>query len=117
MKTKKEKLEIVQAVLVALLSLFTGFQNRLQFPFIGIINILLGIILIIGIIAFVKKKAHLNIKAVALATEAFSLLFAAYMYFSNGKQYLPYAFLLAALLCLAGVFIMLKKAKINPGTS
>ena len=44
-----------------------------------------------------------------ITLEGIALLLTSYIYFSKGKEYLPYAILLAAVLCFIGAVIIFRK--------
>ena len=106
---KRKKIETIQGILLSLLLISTGSQNWESYPVISWMNIIFGFGLLIYSILFIRKGRNSLFKIVMITLEGIALLLTAYIYFSKGKEYLPYAILLAAVLCFIGAVIIFRK--------
>ncbi|MDR5590903.1 hypothetical protein [Christiangramia sp. SM2212] len=108
--SRDQKLKILQAGLIAFISVTTGFSNLNNHFQIGLSNIVLGLILL-GFIMISLKKPGLNLHLVLLAFEVLSLASVAYLYYENGYKYLQYLFALASLGCVIAIILKIRKQR------
>lgn len=79
-------------------------------------NILGGLMLLFGIIVFayfiytvLKKKENKTMHILILLFEALVSLFIAYIFFEDGKKYVQYGFILAAIGFLISTFVVIRQ--------
>lgn len=103
---RKAKLEIVQGILLSLLLVLTGVQNYQEYPVISWTIALFGLGLFVYSVFLVRKGSNSQFKVVMISLEGLALVLTSYIYFSEGKKYLPYAILLAAAICFVGAVVL-----------
>lgn len=108
---RRTRLETLQGVLLSLLLILTGVQNFEGYPVMSSMVGLFGIALFAYSIFLVRRGRDSLFKVVMISLEGLALVLTAYIYFSEGKVYLPYAILLAAIICFIGAVILNNKRK------
>lgn len=98
MKIKKRLLAIHHFI-VSIILMTKGFDKiQHHHSFIGWTILLLGIIVLIYFIFLkVSKKSHTTIGLVVHFFESIALFFTTYVYFQEGKTFLPYITLIAGI--------------------
>jgi CHASE2 domain-containing sensor protein len=95
----KERLPFIHHMFIAIIAITSGL-NKIDSPYssIGWLLVVLGaVVLGYFVYTLVTKRLNRSIRPVILGVECTAMLCASYMYFAEGKQFLPYATLLAAL--------------------
>lgn len=109
----KSKLLSIHHFIVSVILISKGF-NKIQHhhSFIGWTILLLGII-VLSYFIFVKltKKPHSTLEVIIHFFESMALFLTSYIYFQDGKSFLPYVTLIAGIGFLVATFIHLKGHK------
>ena len=109
----KSKLLSIHHFIVSVILISKGF-NKIQHhhSFIGWTILLLGII-VLSYFIFVKlvKKPHSTLDVIIHFFESMALFLTSYIYFQDGKSFLPYVTLIAGIGFLVATFIHLKGHK------
>ena len=109
----KEKLLSIQHLLVALILMTKGFDKvEHHHSFAGWTILIFGIV-ILGYFIFIKltKKKHSFLEPTIHLFESIALFFTTYVYFKEGKTFLPYLTLIAGIGFLIAVILYLIKQK------
>jgi len=109
----KSKLLSIHHFIVSVILISKGF-NKIQHhhSFIGWTILPLGII-VLSYFIFVKlvKKPHSTLDVIIHFFESMALFLTSYIYFQDGKSFLPYVTLIAGIGFLVATFIHLKGHK------
>ncbi|HVF96860.1 MAG TPA: hypothetical protein VM871_06055, partial [Flavisolibacter sp.] len=89
-----------------------GVDKISYHAFVGCLILLFGLVILSYFIYTVIKKQHgQHLELVVRWFEALVALFMAYIFFSEGRTLLPFAFLLAAIGFFISIYVFGKKAK------
>ncbi|UJH92326.1 hypothetical protein LZ575_07290 [Antarcticibacterium sp. 1MA-6-2] len=112
MKSRLKKPVKIQTVLAGLLLILNGNSVLDKFPAISITLFILGGVLLVYVFAVsLKIPQDSIIKPLVIFLEGIGFLATSYVFFKLGKIYLPYGYLLAALICFFGVVIIGRRMK------
>lgn len=112
MKTKKFKPEKIQTILAGFLLILNGNSVLDLFPAVSIGLFILGGILLLYVFAVsINISQDPVIKPLIIFLEGLGFLATSFIFFKLGKTYLPYGYLLAALICFFGVTLILRRNK------
>ena len=112
MAGKKQLLHSIHHFLSGTVLIIKGVDKITHHAFIGSLLLLFGVVILTFFIYTLIKKQHgENLELVVRWFEALVALFMAYIFFSEGRTLLPYAFLLAAIGFFISIYVFRKKAK------
>jgi hypothetical protein len=112
MKNRKHILESFHFFLIGFLITTEGFEELHSHAIIGTFMLLFGITLLIYFVYVqIKKKQGFILKVIAHLFEAVVLLFTSYILFKEGKTYVPYINLAAAMGMFASIIILFYRRK------
>jgi hypothetical protein len=109
----KSKLLSIHHFIVSVILISKGFGKiQHHHSFIGWTILLLGII-VLSYFIFLKlaKKPHSTLEVIIHFFESMALFLTSYIYFQDGKSFLPYVTLIAGIGFLVATFIHLKGHK------
>ncbi len=109
----KKQLLSIHHFVVAVILLTKGFDKiQHHHSFIGWTILLLGII-VLSYFIYIKlsKKAHSSLELIIHFFESVALFLTSYVYFQEGKSFLPYVTLIAGIGFLIATFVHLKGHK------
>lgn len=110
MKSRLLKPEKIQTVLAGFLLILNGNSVLDEFPAASITLFILGGVLLLYVFAVsLKIPKDPIIKPLVIFLEGIGFLATAYILFKLDKIYLPYGYLLAALICFFGVLIIRRR--------
>jgi TRAP-type uncharacterized transport system fused permease subunit len=112
MEGKKHLLHSVHHLLTGAILVIKGIDKISHHAFIGSLFLLFGV-LILGFFFYSLSRKHLSgrLELMVRWFEAFVCLFTAYIFFTEGKTLLPYAFLLAAIGFFISIYVFHKQQK------
>ncbi|HET8885779.1 MAG TPA: hypothetical protein VFM70_05430 [Salinimicrobium sp.] len=98
MAHKKSKFEKIQFLLLSIV-LFATAMNRMDaYPVMAYIIMGMSLILLLFfILGFVKKKKNHQLQVAGFICESIGLIFTAFVFLKDGKVFIPYMFILAAM--------------------
>ena len=112
MKSSLSKPQIIQTVLAIFLFMFNGYFLFENFPKISILLLVTAILLLMYIIRVsLRISQNWIVKPLVLLLEGTGFLATSYIFYRMGKIYLPYGYLLAALVCFFGAYYICKKTE------
>jgi hypothetical protein len=112
MKNKKHFRESIHHFFIGFILIVEGFDKLHQQTIIGGLMLLFGITLLLYFVyVLIRKKQDFNLKIMAHLFEALTLLFTSYIYYNEGKIYLPYFNLAPSIALFISVVVMLYKRK------
>ena len=110
MKSKIFKPEKVQTILAGFLLILNGNSILEDFLKTGILLLVSGGLLLLYFFAVsLRIPQDPIIKPLVISLEGIGFLATSYILFKLGKIYLPYGYLLAAVICFFGVFIICRR--------
>lgn len=114
-KSAKQKIESLPHLITGIFLMIKGFDKmQHHYQFIGLLITLFGVIIFAYYLyEQLSAGADRRLKLIVHIFECLTLLLTTYVFFREGKTYLPYATLLAALLFLVAIIIHLRKEKRN----
>lgn len=115
---RRQKVEVIQHAIIALLLLMGGIDHLTLFPVVGLINLIAGAV-IIAYIIYQRFNTHKNpaAKAIVMIIEGIALMLVSWLYFQSGKQFLPYAYLIAGVLYFISAFLVFRRKKSVTGVN
>ena len=109
---RKQLLHSIHHLITGAVLIIKGVDKISHHPFIGGLILFFGVVILSYFIYALNKKQHShNLELVVHWFEALVALFMAYIFFSEGKTFLPYVFLLAAIGFFISIYLIYKKAK------
>jgi hypothetical protein len=110
MINKKHRLESIVHLLLGSTLLLKGFDKFHHHNLIGGTMLLCGAI-VIGYVAYtIATKKHSRLMHILIHLfEALVSLFIAYIFFTEGKKYVQYGFIIAAIGFLIAVYVTMRK--------
>jgi hypothetical protein len=109
---KKQFLHIIQHLLLASVLIIKGVDKISHHAVIGSIFLFFGVTILVYFFYSLFNRHHTHkLELVAHGFEAIASLFSAYIFFVEGKKFLPWFFLLAALGFVVAFFIHYRKGK------
>lgn len=111
MENKKHKLNIVLHFLLATTLILKGIDKFPHHNVLGGLILLFGLVVLFYFIYTIarKKQSH-TMHLIILSFEAIVSMFVAYIFYDEGKKYIQYFFVLAAMGFLISIFILLRKS-------
>lgn len=107
--SKQQILNSVLHLLLASTLILKGLDKMPQHNILGGLMLLFGIaVLGYFIYTVLKKKESRTMHILILIVEALASLFIAYIFFEEGKKYVQYGFLLAAIGFLISTFVVIR---------
>jgi TRAP-type uncharacterized transport system fused permease subunit len=115
MKKKKHGLEIFHHLLTGFVLTLKGVEKFEHHQLIGLIILASGILVLSYILYdVIKKGTGTTMKILMNAFEGIAWLFTTYVFFEEGKKYLPYVTLVASIgYFISVVMIVLRRGKSN----
>ena len=114
MKAKKHILESIHHFIVGFFLILKGYDKMAHHQLIGgVILAFGGIILIYFLYEMLAKKQSRTLKILVHLFEAIALLFTTYIFFKDGKTYLQYFTLAAAIGFFISVIVLFRKGRIT----
>ena len=113
--TKKQSvLHLIHHFIIGGILIIKGYDKFHHHPVLGSIIFLFGVIILGYCFWTLSGKKHNPVLPVLFHLfEAFVMLFTAYIFFTEGKKYLPYVSILASVGFLISVFVLYKRYKIR----
>lgn len=113
MAKSSSKLELLGHFIVAAVLLFKGMDKvMIGHVLIRAVMIASGILVLLFLLYSIRTgRGHRMVKAVAFLFEALAMSLVTYLYFEEGKQYVQYATLAAAVLCLCASFMSVVRVR------
>lgn len=109
---KKHLLHSFHHFLTGAVLTIKGVDKISHHAFIGSLILLFGVVILSYFFyTLIKKQHNQNLELVVRWFEALVALFMAYIFFSEGRTLLPFAFLLAAIGFFISIYVFHKKAK------
>jgi hypothetical protein len=110
MEGKKHLLHTIHHLLTGGVLVIKGFDKVGHHPFLGGLMLLFGV-LILSFFVYTQVKKHLSYHFELMVRwfEALVALFVAYIFFTEGKQWLPYVFILAAIGFFISIYVLHKQ--------
>ena len=103
---KSHLLHSMHHLLIASLLILKGFLKFSHYPVLGSIILLFGIIILVYFFYVLsKKQTRKGLDLTVHLFEAIVSLFTAYISFQEGARFLPYVFLLAAVLFIIASYV------------
>jgi TRAP-type uncharacterized transport system fused permease subunit len=116
MKNKKEFLESFHSVIIGFFLTVEGFDKFTNHRFIGGLILVFGILILLYFLYnILTKRESALLKLIVHLSEGIALSFTSYIFFKEGKIYLPYITLLASVGFFISVVILLIKAEKKGG--
>ena len=113
MSGKKHLLHSIHHVITAGVLIIKGSDKISHHAFIGGLILLFGLVILAYFIYTLIKIHHRkNLELVVRWFEGLVSLFMAYIFFSEGRTFLPYVFLLAAAGFFISIYVFHKKEKV-----
>jgi hypothetical protein len=112
MKNKKKFIESLHSVIIGFYLTIEGFDKFAHNRFIGGLILAFGIIILLYFLynIFTKRESVL-LKLIIHFSEGTALLLTSYLFFKEGKIYIPYVALLASVGFFISVVILLIKTR------
>ncbi len=115
MAEKKHLLHSIHHCLTAAVLIIKGIDKIPHHAFIGSLILLFGVIILAYFIfTVIKKHPDKHLEPGVRWFEALVALFMAYIFFSEGKSILPYAWLLAAIGFFISIYVYYKNTAVVP---
>jgi TRAP-type uncharacterized transport system fused permease subunit len=115
MAPKKQLLHYFHHLILAGVLLLKGYDKYHHHHFIGGLIFTFGLLVLAYFLYMVIKRRESHTMHIVIHFfEALAALFTAYIYFDEGKKYLQYGMLLAALGFLIGAFVTIYKVRKQP---
>ena len=112
MVEKKKLLHSIHHLLIGLALILKGVGKFAHHPILGGLIICFGLIILTYFIYLsYKRKESRAMHILMHLFEGFASLFTAYIFFAEGKQYLQYGFILAAIGFFISVFVYVRRHK------
>ena len=110
MKTNKHTFEKIYHLIVGFIFILKGVDKIQHHPLIGLILLIFGIAVIAYFIYISTKQAAGEwLSIIVHLFEAIALMFTAYLYYQEGKTFLPYVFAASAVGFLIATFVSIQK--------
>jgi hypothetical protein len=110
MKIVRHRLEALLPFIIGFSLTVEGWEKVPEETFAGMLIMLFGVTLLVYALYALKKKGQEFVLKVAVHLfEAVTLLFVSYIYFEEGKKYLPYFNLAPSIALFISVVVMLFK--------
>ena len=107
---RKKILEHLQYFIAGFILIITGIQNVQSYAFVGYINILIGVFLLVSIILLrITRTPFDYLKPILYSVEGIGFLMAMYLYLLKDTQFLHYMFLLAAIGNFISAYVFTKR--------
>ena len=112
MAKKSFSLHMITHFILGCVLLLKGFDKVGHHPFIGGIFLAFGIIILVYFFyVLLKGRESEKLALMVHWFEAIASLFTAYIFFEEGKTFLPYAFLLAAIGFFIAIYLHYRKKR------
>jgi len=110
MQNKKHVLERIHHLIVGFFLTLKGIDKISHHPILGSLILIFGITILVYFFYKITRNEHNTVLSVMVHLfEALALLFTAYIYYTEGKVYLPYVLLLASVGFFASVIVLMVK--------
>jgi len=108
---RKHRLEIMLHILTAMILMIKGY-DKIGHHHLAAGGIIVGFGILVLFIALFGEKmglSHKTAKLVCYAVESVALFITAYVFFGDGKKFIPYLYAFAAVMYLVAVVLTAKK--------
>ena len=115
MVKNKHRLDSALHLLLGSTLILKGYDKFHHHNILGGLIFLFGIIVLVYFVYMILTKEHSRTMHILIHLfEALVSLFIAYIFFKEGKKYVPYVFILAAIGFLIATYVSIRKRKNEP---